>query len=72
MPEPLAPEHEGERLQKVLARIGLGSRRVCEDLIVEGRVALDQGDTFGELEVSWVTGAPQTVSVGAADYEYEG
>jgi len=29
---------EGERAQKVLARIGLGSRRVCENLIVEGRV----------------------------------
>ena len=35
----MAPdEHEGERLQKVLARAGLGSRRVCEDLIAEGRV----------------------------------
>lgn len=29
---------EGERLQKVLARSGIASRRVCEDLIVEGRV----------------------------------
>jgi len=46
MPEPLAPEHEGERLQKVLARIGLGSRRVCEDLIVEGRVTVN-----GEIPV---------------------
>jgi hypothetical protein len=35
-------------------------------------VDLDQGGTFGELEVSWVTGAPTTVSVGAVDYEYEG
>ena len=33
---------------------------------------LDQGHRFGELEVSWVTGAPTTVSVGAVDYEYEG
>ena len=41
MPEPLAPDHEGERLQKVLARIGLGSRRVCEELIVEGRVTVN-------------------------------
>ncbi|MGA7418815.1 MAG: pseudouridine synthase [Acidimicrobiales bacterium] len=41
MPEPLTPDHEGERLQKVLARIGLGSRRVCEELIVEGRVTVN-------------------------------
>lgn len=32
---------EGERLQKVLARTGLGSRRVCEDLIAEGRVTVN-------------------------------
>lgn len=29
------------RLQKVLAAAGLGSRRACEDLIVEGRVEID-------------------------------
>lgn len=42
------------------------------ELCKQGRVALEQGNTFGDLEVSWVTGAPQTVSVGAGDYEYEG
>jgi len=30
-----------ERLQKVLARAGLGSRRACEDLILQGRVAVN-------------------------------
>ena len=32
---------EGERLQKVLARAGLGSRRTCEDLIAEERVRVN-------------------------------
>lgn len=40
--EPTASErHDGERLQKVLARTGLGSRRACEELIAAGRVSID-------------------------------
>lgn len=32
---------EGQRLQKILAQAGLGSRRSCEELIAEGRVAVN-------------------------------
>ena len=34
-------EPDGERLQKVLARAGMGSRRACEELIDQGRVEVN-------------------------------
>ncbi|MDG3006075.1 pseudouridine synthase [Paludisphaera mucosa] len=44
-----SPENEkGERLQKVLAQAGLGSRRACEEYILQGRVTVD-GKTVKEL-----------------------
>lgn len=41
---------DGVRLQKLLAAAGVGSRRVCEDLISQGRVEVD-GQTVRELGV---------------------
>lgn len=34
-------EQEGERLQKVLARAGMGSRRACEELVDQARVEVN-------------------------------
>jgi 23S rRNA pseudouridine2605 synthase len=39
-------QHEGERLQKVLAQAGIGSRRRCEELIEAGNVTVN-----GEIAV---------------------
>src|SRR5690242_5545769 len=51
---------DGVRLQKLLAAAGVGSRRVCEDLISQGRVDVD-GQVVTELGVR--IRATQTVHV---------
>ena len=53
-----ASSGEGERLQKVLARVCIGSRRVCEDLIAEGRVLVD-----GEMAVLGRRVDPETALI---------
>ncbi|MFI6939673.1 pseudouridine synthase [Streptomyces sp. NPDC050418] len=63
-------EQEGERLQKVLARAGYGSRRACEELIeqarveVNGEIVLEQGlrvqPEKDEIKVDGLTVATQS------------
>src|SRR3954462_9220872 len=38
---PSDDDRQGERLQKVLARAGVGSRRVCEEMIEAGRISVN-------------------------------
>ncbi|MFH9369271.1 pseudouridine synthase [Streptomyces anulatus] len=63
-------EQEGERLQKVLARAGMGSRRACEELIeqsrveVNGEIVVEQGMRVDvhqdEIKVDGLTVAAQS------------
>jgi len=64
----------GERLQKVLAQAGLGSRRACEELIAEGRVTVNgEVATLGtradpEVDAVEVDGARIGVRQGLVHY----
>jgi 23S rRNA pseudouridine2605 synthase len=65
---------EGERLQKVLARAGLGSRRAAEELIaagrvlVNGRVAVLGVRVEPERDLVEVDGVPVPVNPGSVYY----
>ncbi len=47
-----------ERLQKILSRAGLGSRRACEELIAQGRVAVN-----GQIAALGAKADPQSVRI---------
>jgi 23S rRNA pseudouridine2605 synthase len=70
-PEPAA---SAERLQKVLARAGLGSRRACEELIADGRVRVNGvvaelgARADPEHDVVEVDGVPVGVRSGLVHY----
>ena len=57
-----------ERLQKVLAHAGVGSRRYCEELILQGRVSVD-GQTVRELGTK--VGPEQQISVDGQPIQVE-
>ncbi len=79
---PTSPAHEdeastparGQRLQKVLAQVGFGSRRVCEELIADGLVTVNgEVAELGrrvapEVDRVEVDGVPVGISPGLVHY----
>ena len=65
---------EGVRLQKVLARVGFGSRRTCDDIIAAGRVLVNGSvaqlgrRVDPETAVILVDGAPVGIRPGLVHY----
>jgi 23S rRNA pseudouridine2605 synthase len=74
MTTPADPNAEGDRLQKVLARAGFGSRRVCENMIedgivrVNGEVAVLGRRVDVDHDVVEVDGVPIGVKPGLVHY----
>ena len=74
MSQPHLPEPNGDRLQKVLAQRGLGSRRHCEELIADGRVTVNgEVATLGRrvdvlVDLVEVDGTPLAVRPGLVYY----
>jgi len=63
VPEPFNDKARGERLQKVLAELGVASRRDCEQFIQQGRVKVS-----GQA----VTGLPAWVDLKQDSIEFDG
>lgn len=70
----MIPVGDGIRLQKLLAQVGIGSRRVCDELIADGRVTVnDEVADLGrrvdpEVDRITVDGVPVSVRPGLVHY----
>lgn len=67
-------DHDGERLQKVMAKAGVGSRRTCEELIDAGKVRVNEEVAVlgrrvdPENDLITVNGAPIPTREGLVHY----
>jgi len=70
----MTDDKQGERLQKALSAAGYGSRRVCDDLIAEGRVKVNGEVAIlgrrvnAEVDLIEVDGAPVASKAGLVHY----